>query len=342
MTNDAMTSECPMLNAQSPMGLRRSSRSLVIGVWSFTGHWSLVIGHCFLLVILPPFASPVRAADPPAAKPTFHSSLKVASEAAAADQSLVLLVFSAEWCVPCKAMKKNTFAAKEFLDGGGALRVTDVDIDANEKMASSFTVSAVPTLVLLTADGKIVSRQSGYLDAAGLMKWVDEGRARAKAGQWEGTAPGSKLDALIAKSAGDGLDTNDFGRLVAMLGEPDPGERAGVAKLLLAQREQALPTLIAALGNPYLGVRIGAGDLLLRLAPDVTPIDPWQSPAELSNTVASLRKWWSDTGKLPAPGAAPPADPTVQGSIKAALDDLRSSDLVRRTEAMSTLAGHGA
>src|SRR4051812_1762104 len=40
------------------------------------------------------------------AAPTFHSSLKLASEAAATDRSLVLLVFSADWCAPCKALKK--------------------------------------------------------------------------------------------------------------------------------------------------------------------------------------------------------------------------------------------
>ena len=36
-----------MTNAQCPMtsALKEISR-LVIGIWSFTGHWALVIGHC--------------------------------------------------------------------------------------------------------------------------------------------------------------------------------------------------------------------------------------------------------------------------------------------------------
>src|SRR5438876_3131484 len=43
MTNDQypMTSEAPIPNDQ--MGTCR--RSLVLGTWSFTGHWPLVIGH---------------------------------------------------------------------------------------------------------------------------------------------------------------------------------------------------------------------------------------------------------------------------------------------------------
>jgi len=285
----------------------------------------------------------VGAAEPPStnAQPTFHPSLAAASEVAAVDQALVLLDFSAEWCGPCQAMKKNTFPAKEFMEGAGAVRIAVVDIDANPKMAQSFNVSAVPTLVLLTPDNKIVSRQSGYMDAAELVSWIKAGRERVKNGQWEGTAPGSKLDALARKASGEGLDTNDFNVLIAALGDPDPGERAGVARLLTAAREAAVPPLIEAAADPYLGVRLGASDLLNRLATNSPYIDPWQSPAELADTVTALRKWWTDTGRLPPPTAPRPLDPSAASSLNAAIEALRSGDAARRTEAMSTLVGHG-
>jgi len=257
------------------------------------------------------------------------------------DQALVLLDFSAEWCGPCKAMKKNTFPAKEFVEGAGAVRIAVVDIDANPKMAQSFKVSAVPTLVLLTPDNKIVSRRSGYMDAAGLVGWIKEGRERVKNGQWEGTAPGSKLDTLARKASGEGLDTNDLKTLIASLGDPDPAERAGVARLLIAAREAAVPPLIEAVADPYLGVRVGAGDLLSRLATNAPFIDPWQSPSELADTVTALRKWWADSGRLPAPSATRALDASATSSVHAAIDALRSGDAARRTEAMSTLVGHG-
>lgn len=283
------------------------------------------------------------AAAPPSTntQPTFHASLAAASEVAAADQALVLLDFSAEWCGPCKAMKKNTFPAKEFVEGAGAVRIAVVDIDANPKMAQSFKVSAVPTLVLLTPDNKIVSRRTGYMDAAALVAWIKDGRERVKNGQWEGTAPGSKLDALAKKASGQGLDTNDFKTLIAALGDSDPAERAGVARLLIAAREAAVPPLIEAVADPYLGVRVGAGDLLSRLATNAPFIDPWQSHAELADTVAALRKWWTDTGRLPPPSAPRALDPSAASSVHAAIDALRSGDPARRTEAMSTLVGHG-
>jgi len=282
------------------------------------------------------------AAEPAATnRPTFHPTFAAATEVAAADQSLVLLDFSAAWCGPCQAMKKNTFPAKEFIDGAGALRIAEVDIDANQKLAQSFNVSAIPTLVLLSADNKIVLRHTGYLDAAGLVAWIAEGRERVTRGQWEGTAPGSKLEALAKKSAAAGLDTNDFKTLITVLGDPDPAERSGVARILAAARESSIPPLIEAVADPYLGIRLGASDLLARMATNAPRIDPWQSPAELADTVRDLRKWWAVTRTLPPPGESRPLDATSLASIHAAIDTLRGGDGARRTEAMSVLVNHG-
>ncbi len=281
------------------------------------------------------------AAEPPEAKPTFHASLRAASDAATADQSLVLLIFGADWCAPCKQLKSQTLDSPEFREQGGVVHIAEVDVDANAKTARDFAVEAVPTLVLLTGDGKIVTRQTGFVRTAELLLWLQEGRRRAKAGQWEGTVPGSKLDELTAKAAAGNLSSNDLRRVVALLGEADPADRTAAGNLLLGQREAAVVPLIEATGDEYLGVRLNAGDLLHRLAPDAPVADPWQLPEERSNTVAALKNWWADTGKLPPSAAPRPGDASFEASIKEALDDLRGEDPVRRTEAMTTLAGNG-
>ena len=179
------------------------------------------------------------------------------------------------------------------------------------------------------------------MDTAALRAWVQDGRKRAAAGQWEGTAPGVEFEQFMKKAASTGLTTNDLQRLVALLGAPGPADREGAAKILAAQREQALPTLIEAVEDPLLGVRIGAGEFLERLVPDIVSIDPWQAPGDLSNTVVRLRKWWSETGVLPAPSSAPAVSASVESSLHADLEALRGDDPVRRTEAMAGLVGQG-
>ena len=275
-------------------------------------------------------------------QPVFHASWRAASAAAAADQSLVLLIFGAEWCGPCQQLKNETLAASEFRLQAEPLHVVEVDVDTSKKMARDFAVEAIPALVLLTADGKITGRRTGFVNTAEMTAFLENGRRRADLGQWDGLAPASPLDEYVKKAASDSLTTNDLRRLVEMLGEPDPADRAGLAAILLGQREQAVPWLIEGVNNPYLGVRIGAAELLQRLAPGAAAVDPWQSPEELAVAAANLRKWWVATGALPPAAQARPADPALENSIKAGLEALRGDDPVRRTGAMAALAGAGA
>ncbi len=273
--------------------------------------------------------------------PVFHPSLKAASEAAAADQSLVLLVFSAEWCGPCKLLKAKTLSSKEFAEGAGALHVAEIDVDTEAGLAGDYNVTAVPTLVLMTSDNKIVARSEGFQATAELLTWLREARERAKQGKWEGTAPGSKVAEFAAKAATDQLGTNDLARLIGMLGESNPADREAAAGLLLDQRELAVIPLIEAVTNAYLGVRISASEALHKLAPEAVAVDPWQTPAELAETESALRKWWEKTGKLPAQASVPAQNQAGTASILSALDNLRGTDPVRRTEAMSMLVAQG-
>jgi HEAT repeat protein len=216
-----------------------------------------------------------------------------------------------------------------------------MDIDANKKTAGDFGIEAVPTLILLTPDGKIISRQTGFMEIADLLAWLKTGRARAAAGQWEGTAPGAQFNEFIHKAAADNLGTNEIQKLVDLLGDADPVNREQAGKLLLAQRENAVPPLIEAVGNLYLGERIAAGELLQRLAPNATPVDPWQSPQESSNIVVALRKWWAATGRLPPLATAPATNSFSANSVKEAIEQLRVDDPTRRTAAMTDLVRFG-
>ncbi|HUR56802.1 MAG TPA: HEAT repeat domain-containing protein, partial [Opitutaceae bacterium] len=280
-------------------------------------------------------------AEVTAARPTFHASILAASEAAAADKSLVLVILGGDWCPPCQAMRKNVLNGSEFLAKAGRLRIAEIDVQANPKAAEDFAAESFPTLVLMTAEGKIVARDTGARDTAQLLTWIEAGRERAQRGLWEGTAPGAALNEFIARAAADRISEPDVRKLVAMLGASDPGERVAAAKIIAGQRELAIPALVEALADRYLGVRIGASDLLRKLAPEAPVLDPWRAPEELAEPVTAVKKWWAQTGKL-APVADPAAlDPSLKTSIVAALESLRGNDAARRTEGMSALVSFG-
>ena len=127
-----------------------------------------------------------------------------------------------------------------------------------------------------------------------------------------------------------------------MLEESDPAEHAVVSRLLLSQREQAMPVLLDAVTNAYLGTRIAASEMLHQLAPAAATFDPWQSPADLEKDLAALRKWWADAGALPPAAETSAPDPSLKASVEAALQGLDTDDPVKRTAAMSALVDDGA
>jgi thioredoxin-related protein len=110
-----------------------------------------------------------------AAEGEWLTNFAKAQEKAKAEKKILLMDFTgSDWCPPCKALHRNVFSKKEFLDyAKDNLVLMEIDFPkakpqneelkrANAKLAEKFGVEAYPTIVVLDSDGKQLSKEAGY------------------------------------------------------------------------------------------------------------------------------------------------------------------------------------
>ncbi|MFC6962535.1 thioredoxin [Halocatena marina] len=82
---------------------------------------------------------------------------------------VVLVDFYADWCGPCKMIEPTVEEIAAETDAA----VAKVDIDANQRLATEFSVRGVPTLILF-ADGEPVEQLVGMQNKAALIDVIDQ------------------------------------------------------------------------------------------------------------------------------------------------------------------------
>jgi thiol-disulfide isomerase/thioredoxin len=98
----------------------------------------------------------------------------------AAKQEPMLVYFTASWCGPCKLMSQVILADPVIRQALAGTEHVAVDIDQNNPLAATFGVTAVPTFLLLSANGDETRRATGLQPAGDFLQWLTNGLAEAR------------------------------------------------------------------------------------------------------------------------------------------------------------------
>ena len=102
-------------------------------------------------------------------KGTFDEALQKAQQ----EKKNLFVDFFAEWCGPCKMMATEIFTQKEvgeFFNAHFVCIQVDVDAKENKDIAKKYNVTALPTMVFISRDGKEMRRVQGAAPAESLIK----------------------------------------------------------------------------------------------------------------------------------------------------------------------------
>lgn len=80
----------------------------------------------------------------------------------------VLADFTADWCPPCRMMKRETWPdarVRAAVEAGYIPLLLDIDEPAAAAVAQRYGVTAIPTLAVLDSDGQVLRGVTGFIDA---------------------------------------------------------------------------------------------------------------------------------------------------------------------------------
>lgn len=80
-----------------------------------------------------------------------------------------VLFFTAEWCSPCRIMKREVFANEEVehrINSEFAATMVDIDEVKSKALVNHFKIVATPTTVIVNAEGEVLDYAVGKINKA--------------------------------------------------------------------------------------------------------------------------------------------------------------------------------
>lgn len=137
-----------------------------------------------------PFTSPQVAERQQTSRPAtidWQQDVRRGLEEATATGRPVLVKFGARWCGACQRMRSETFVSPQMIDLVNSCFVpVDVDVDQNGELARSLRIESVPTVIVLSPQGKTLERIEGFRSVSQLVPILERHCRRPSARELSG------------------------------------------------------------------------------------------------------------------------------------------------------------
>lgn len=74
------------------------------------------------------------------------------------EENLVVVDFSASWCMPCKMLK---MVLEQIADENEELKIVSLDVDESPITSTNYEIQSIPTLLFLK-DGVVIDEVIGF------------------------------------------------------------------------------------------------------------------------------------------------------------------------------------
>ncbi len=101
---------------------------------------------------------------------------ELAKVVASKENKLLMLKFTAKWCLPCQVMEKNVFSNSELTEYlNEKVIVLDVDIDqyAGKELQQKYMIKVIPTVVFVNPNGQEEDRKINSMGLMEFKSWVE-------------------------------------------------------------------------------------------------------------------------------------------------------------------------
>lgn len=107
-------------------------------------------------------------------------AVRQAFKQSAEDGRPVLVNVTTTWCGPCIRMKRETFPHQAVKAELKHWIVVSIDRDQYRQLAQDIGASGLPTYLVAAADGRILTKQAGYVYALDFAQWLQAARKKHK------------------------------------------------------------------------------------------------------------------------------------------------------------------